>query len=958
MARAKNQNLALAAIFFALSGASALAYEVIWFKRFTHVWGNSSYAWASVVAAYLLGLGLGAQVFGRIAQASSRPLRLYGLCEIAVALFAVLVPLEIAFLFAKVSSIGHLFGDSLVAQSLVRFVATFVVLAPPTIAMGATLPLLVRHFVRAGTSIGDATGWLYGLNAIGAAIGAWVAGFELLPALGLASSNWIAAALSLAIGAAAFALGNAPVEADEVVSSEPVRELDAPDESPHAIRFAAAASGAASLALQMIWSRELAVLLGGSTYAYTAILAVFVLGLGLGGLVFRIAFASSTDLRAPLAAILALIIGSTLVGRALEPAIAQIVGTFKDARSDSTTNAMVCALTSLALEGLPTFGMGLLFPAIVRLGARTRSDDARVVGSIYAWNSIGSIPAAALTCVALLPSAGSVLATKIALALYVVLLIVLFPPHRANSHVAVVATILAGIVALVFLPRPIDPLDTHLGYAIYGTESLNAHRVNVRQLFFANGASVDVLVTGENQDALPGDRNYDSKQRSLLVNGKVDATDTGDMSNQIALAVLPQLARPDAKNVLVIGFGSGTTAGTSLCFPGVKVTCCELEPAVAEAGQFFSEVNHRPWESPNFRMVHEDGRSWVQGTHDTFDTIISEPSNPWMAGVSNLFTQEFYVAAKARLSSNGVLAQWLQTYSLSLAEYAMVVRTLRSVFPHVALMRVSQSDTILLASAAPIIGDAKAIDHAQSVLDSAKELADPLQRWFLTRDARTLLVAHYALDSRGLDRLLAADGKQTLNRDVDLRLEFDSPRWLFGPPIVVGAPDPDRSLLSAYDPALLRDLLINLNCGPKQIEALRLWCGLMKRVNRPNVAAQVVELALTYAPDDASFEVEQLLLAPAADSASIDHLISTAPEYAYEAARSLAQGGLAAQALPIFERLREKSPQSVKVLTALATVYAAMEKDADSREAIDEALAIDPYDELARQLKRVIDAKR
>jgi spermidine synthase len=470
-----------------------------------------------------------------------------------------------------------------------------------------------------------------------------------------------------------------------------------------------------------------------------------------------------------------------------------------------------------------------------------------------------------------------------------------------------------------------------------------------------------VLVTGKHEDALPGDPDYEKKVRALLINGKVEASTYGDMETQMSVAILPMIARPRAKDVLVIGFGSGTTVGTALSFPGVRATCCELEPAVVRAGPLFAEVNHRPWESPSFRLVQDDGRSWVQGTSERYDLILSEPSNPWMVGVSNLFTQEFYVAARARLKSGGMLAQWLQTYTLSLREYALVLRTLRSVFPHVAVMRVSNADTIVLGSSAPILGSASDADAAQALLDSAVELHASMQKHLASRDARTLIIAHCALDDRGLERLLARDGGTALHTDLDLRLEFDAPRWLFGPPDVEGAIRPSTALLASYDVAFLRDLWIQLGCGAEQIDALRFWLGALKAVERRDACAQVVELALTYAPDDPRFLMEQLLVGPSASEEGrqlAEHLMNTSPEYAFQAARTLAQGGATAQALPILEGLRAKHPQSVQISTALVTVYAALGREADARKLLDEALAIDPFDPLARDLKSVMDEKR
>src|SRR6185295_17020180 len=225
-------------------------------------------------------------------------------------------------------------------------------------------------------------------------------------------------------------------------------------------------------------------------------------------------------------------------------------------------------------------------------------------------------------------------------------------------------------------------------------------------LYYKEGAACNVIVTEHFID------------RALAVNGKVDATSQGDMDMQLGIAYLPRFLRPEAKNVLVIGYGSGTTSGASLLFPGTKVTCCEIEPAVYGASDEFSRVNHQPDKNPNFKILFDDGRSHLQGTRDHYDLILSEPSNPWLAGVASLFTTEFYALCREKLGGRGVLGQWIQLYSFSDAEYALVIRTATSSFKYAALLRISSSDTVLLCSDAPILPDRATIDASQELLEA------------------------------------------------------------------------------------------------------------------------------------------------------------------------------------------------------------------------------------------------
>ncbi|MCE9595981.1 MAG: fused MFS/spermidine synthase [Planctomycetes bacterium] len=948
MLDSRRQNLILSGAFFVASGATALAYEIIWFKRFAHVFGSSAHAWAALVAAYLLGLGLGARFLGAWAARVKRPLFAYGVCEIVISLCALAIPFEIGWVAPHGAAWSIALGSSPWTQTLVRFALTFVVLAPPTIAMGATLPLLVRHFVKQGESTGSATAVLYALNALGAGAGAWLAGFDLLPALGLVRANGLVVATSFVIGLAACGLGRG-------TQSEPAPELAAPRRDP-ALAFAAAATGAGALMLQMLWSRDLAVLIGSTTYVYSALLAVFVAGLGLGSLALRMFGRRADPLRAA-AWMTVILIGVTLAVKTAQPWLALAAGKTLGLRAEVAGDTLVCTAFAVALVLVPTFAMGAIFPSLVALASRDDS-DAGAVGFVYGWNTFGSIPAAALTQIALFPTLGVHHVFRVALGLYVAALAVLWISRRPGGALPPLA-IGFGVLALSVLPHAANPLDTHRGNYLYGNIARETPDAVLRSLYFANGASADVLVVGQNQDALPSEPRYKNRHRALFVNGKVDATTVGDMRTQVSLAYLPRCVRPHAKEVLVIGMGSGTTAGASLLHPDAHVTCAEIESAVVEAAQQFAEVNHRPWDSPRFELVREDGRAFVQGTDRRFDLIVSEPSNPWMVGVSNLFTEEFYRAVAERLTRGGVLAQWMQTYALTTADYALVVRTLRSVFPHVVLARINKADTILFASRERILPDAAGLDAAQAWIDGQAEVRADLDHWCGTTDARTYLLGALMLDERGVERLLASAGGTGLHTDLTLQIEYSAPRALFSTREAVS---PTQAIPRAFDLAFLRDTYFAWNCGASQVEALVALKDVMLECGRTETAAQLVELALAYVPDRTSLLVDQLVLSSDVDPQEvadrIAHLVERSPELAFEAGTILAQNGAPSRALPIFEALRPLHPNSPRVLAALATCYASAGRHDDAKAAIELARKIDPFDTLGANLERVLQAER
>jgi spermidine synthase len=552
--------------------------------------------------------------------------------------------------------------------------------------------------------------------------------------------------------------------------------------------------------LEMTWTRQLALVLGGSTYAFTATLFVVLLGIGLGSLIFH-AFlrgvASSPSL--PLV-VIGTLVAATLAGIWLLPSLSLWVApqSVRDLRGGQLGNGAVCVAASAVLEFIPAVGMGILFPLFVHL---TRASAARVgsaVGNIYAWNTLGSIVGATLTAVLLFPRIGTSGAAALATAMYVVSLLAILPWSGVANVVRLGGAAAVGAMAVALVARPIDPRLTNTGLYMYGDwYGAAAGRFSAMgtPVYFQEGASSSVFVSRRFPNSL-----------NLRVNGKVDAGNGTDMATQTGLAYFPRMLRPDAKEVLVIGFGSGCTSGRSLLFPDTRVTCCELEPAVYAAAEYFAGFNGSPHEQTRtallaknaqlppdqrlsqeqidkqarFSIIFGDGRTAVQGSSKKFDLIISEPSNPWIAGVSNLFTREFFQAARQRLTDGGVLAQWIQAYNFTLDDYWMIVRTMRSEFPYCGVIElVGGVDTLLLASTKPLMPELERLLELQKFIEANPTMKHDFETWFGGTDLRFVLLSSYSLGTKELDRLLLKDPSRALNTDLHLRLEFDAPLHLF-----------------------------------------------------------------------------------------------------------------------------------------------------------------------------------
>ena len=904
----------LSSLLFFASGSTGLAYQLVWFKRFSHVWGSTSLAFAAVGGSFLFGLGLGAYLFGRYADRVPAPLRWYGFCEVAIGVFALLIPFEIAALAERSVALYAAVPAQPLLRYLVQFGITVLVIGPPCLLMGGTLPLLVRQLTPRVGLVDDATGWLYAINTFGAAVGCYLTGFHLLPAFGLFGTNALAASINVAIGVAALVASRAAYAAPRA-APEPVvaTRLARPG-----LYAATLLTGCGALVLEMTWSRQLALVLGGSTYAFTATLFVVLVGIGLGSAIYHRWLRSIAASALVPALVIAVLIAATLAGKWSLPASSLWVATesMRSFRGSALGNGLLSVGVSALLELVPAICMGILFPLFVRMTQASAAHAGAAVGNIYAWNTLGSIAGASLTAVLLFPRIGTAGAMAFAIGCYVVALLAVLPWRRRADLALGGAMALAGAISIVVLAQPLDPRATNSGFYLYGDPAKRATGP-VTPLFFREGASSNVFVSRD-----------DAGVTTLRVNGKIDASSGLDMITQLGLAYFPRIFQPDARDVLVIGFGSGTTPGASLLFPDTRVTSWEIEPAVYEARSFFADVNHQPSENPLFEVAFGDGRTGIQGSDEKYDLIISEPSNPWLAGVSNLFTREHFRAAREHLREGGVLAQWIQTYNFTLRDYLMIVRTLRSEFPHFGVIVLAGgADTLLLASERPLVPAPEALARLQAVVDATPAIRADLDRWYGSDDLRRLLLGHYLLGEAQLEKLLAADDSDAVNTDLHLLLEFDAPLQLFkkmepGDSATVG-------LLSAMDRGWLERLAAQTGV-PADSAELQLALGdyYWNRITNPTLGASLA----------ASGEAEQA-------AAHFERAAALQPDLvaAHEgAARARAKQSRGSEAIAAWSETVRLAPTDAASQAALAEALLKQKRVAEGVSHLREALKLQP----------------
>ncbi|HEY1603099.1 MAG TPA: fused MFS/spermidine synthase [Pirellulales bacterium] len=971
----------LASLMFCLSGGTGLAYQVIWFKRFAHVWGSSSLAFAAVGGSFLFGLGVGAYLLGRYADRVLRPLRWYGCCELAIGALAIVIPLQIQFLVEQSAGFyWRLPGDPLL-RFLLQFVVTLLVVGPPCVLMGGTLPLLIRELTARDGRLDQATGWLYAINTFGAAAGCFLTGFWLLPQHGLVVANYLAAAVNISIGAVAVYLTqrvtqpqrkSAPTaRVPTAAAISPAIDVSAPGLSLLGLYVAVTLSGLGALILEMTWSRQLALLLGGSAYTYSATLFVVLIGIAVGSLTFHLflrRYAFNPWLPVIVIGALAL---SCLIAALLMPqlALALMVDLRKvntpnlvnKLRQTLSGNALVCVTASACLELIPSIAMGILFPLFVDLTRASAARVGRTVGDVYAWNTLGSIFGATLTAVVLFPWIGTYGSIALATGLYVVTLVLVLPLRSGPARMLAAGCLAVGAAVVGGILIPHDPLRTNLGMYMYGNplEKPSA----IQQNYFAEGASCNVLVATSTVDGV----------RNLRVNGKVDASDGLDMVTQSCLAYVPRILKPDARDVMVIGFGSGTTSGVSLMFPGTHVTCCEIEPAVYSAASYFAHVNHRPHEQTRealqernaalpeperrsdaqideqarFKMIFGDGRTTLQGSDQKYDLIISEPSNPWLAGVSNLFTREFFRAARTHLKPGGVLAQWVQTYNLKLDEYNLILRTLRSEFPNCVICTGIPSDTLLLASEEPIDVDPAALERLQKVVNDTPEIREDLIHYFGLADLRMALLRHFCRDEKTLDFGAGVGTDLPLNTDSNLLLEFLAPLHLFT------SIDFDASAVQIAkhpDLAALDRWAKSLNIMPKTVD-YEIMSGLRDAIAfRPTDALGHFQEALRIDPH--SQTARDLIVRSLKDTrdlgltvATLSGLVKTNPDeesLVLELATALGRNKEDVRQREVLLEYAARVPQNVPVRDALSRYFVARNEHAAAFEVLRQMAELQP----------------
>jgi spermidine synthase len=681
------------------SGFCALVYQTAWMRQFRLIFGASTLATAAVLAIFMGGLGLGSALLGRRADRHPNPLQFYGNLELLIALSAA-ASQPLLWIVGKVYiALGGSVTMGLTLATIVRLILSTLVLAIPTLLMGGTLPAAARAVETSDDAGRRKLALLYGLNTLGAVTGALASTFFMLETFGNRKTLLLAVLLNLVVAMAARAL------ARDVVTPEPsLTTEEAPAIPARFVVTAAAVTGFAFLLMELVWYRMLSPLLGGSTFTFGLILAMALLGIALGGTAYSLFSGGGPATAGAFALTCTLEAALMMLPYALGDRLA-VLANFLRVIGHAGFGGFVLGWTIVtAIVVLPSAIIaGVQFPLLIALLGRGRAEVGAHVGRAYAWNTLGAIAGSLAGGFGFLPlftatgcwqiAAFLLVATGVFAALYAM---------RVGQRPAAICSV--GIAVLVVLAGCASGPTAawrHSGIGA-GRVEMPANPNAIRRWEnYQRGRLVWEADGKESAVALIND-----DDTSFIVNGKSDGAAVDDAATQVMGGLVGAILHPDPRSALVVGLGTGSTAGWLAAVPSMeRVNVVELEPVVLDVAKACTAVNHDVLSNSKVHICIADAREVLLTSRDRYDIVFSEPSNPYRAGIASLFTREFYEAVSARLNRGGIFLQWVQAYDIDAETVRTIYATMGDVFPQVTTWRTHEGDLLLVATREPVTFD-------------------------------------------------------------------------------------------------------------------------------------------------------------------------------------------------------------------------------------------------------------
>jgi spermidine synthase len=665
-------------VLFAASGCAALIYEIVWFQMLELIIGSTAISLAVLLGTYMGGMGLGSLLLPRLVSPRRHPLRVYALLEIIIGAMGIILLLGMPFVGRLYAAGAGRDGWSLLLRGLVSAACLLL----PTMAMGATLPAVSRWMETTPRGV-SWMGYLYGGNTLGSVIGCLAAGFYLLRIHDIGTATLTAAAINAAVALPALVLAARSPHA--AAAAGPDVPPAVPRRGAGTIQAAIALSGLCALGAEVIWTRLLSLMLGGTVYAFSIILAVFLTGLGLGSAVGASIARETASPRRALAVCQALLTAGIAWTAFM---LAKSLPFWPINTMLSRSPWMIFQLDLVRCLWailLPACLWGASFPLALAAVVRRSGDSGRSVGRVYASNTAGAILGSILFSLLVIPRMGTANAQR---------LIIFFSAA-------------AAVTALAPLRRPAqgdgdaeeagrDPVFGTRDAVFSGTALLLAVALSwsVPKLpweLVAWGRSIatragssEALYVGEGMNSSVAVTKLENGVLNFHVSGKVEASsDPTDMRLQRMLGHIPALLHPQPRSVLVVGCGAGVTAGTFVTYPGIeRIVICEIEPLIPKiVARFFGVENHGVLDDPRVRVVVDDARHFILTTAERFDIITSDPIHPWVKGSAALYSQEYFRLCASHLKPGGLITQWVPLYESTPETVKSELATFFDVFP-------------------------------------------------------------------------------------------------------------------------------------------------------------------------------------------------------------------------------------------------------------------------------------
>lgn len=676
-----------------ISGGIAILYETIWFHNLSLIMGSTSLALTLILTSFMLGLGLGSLFFGKIAD-KKNPLKLYQILELGIGLFA----LFSLFLFSPLNYLYQILYDLFSSKpfflNLFKFILSMLFLLPPTLFMGGTLPVAVKYLIRKFEKKGKAISTFYWVNTFGASLMALFAPLFFMLYFDMRILLLMGASVNFIIALFIFLLP--PFQKIETIEEIEVKKEGKIPILPFLAFFL---SGTASLSLETLWNRHLVLVFGGSIYTFGLILFLFLLGIVFGSIFFS--FFKLSNLKSLRFFYFFILLSSFFLSITLfffpKLSFFQLQLLSKLKLTFLNYNLVNLILTFFFIFPI-TFCFGVSFPAAISGLTEHFNTLGRKTGLLMAINSLGTALGPVILTFIILPLFNFQLSYKILILLLIfsALLMAIYLKEKYFHYFLFLIPIF-----LIFFLQKWETLNFLLG-----TPKAPQFAINIFKQMGGKINLSDLKVLWEKNDieahiaVLKNPGNI----KSLIINGKADASDGADMFTQSLSGHIPFLFNREIKNVFLIGLGSGVTTHCVLTHPIEEIKSVEISPGVVEAAkEQFSHVNELCFQDKRSIIIASDGRQELALSKEKYDLIISEPSNPWLRGVASLFTVEFFEICKKRLTEKGILCQWLNLYNLSLENILNILNTIKAVFPEILCFYNRESnDLLFFASQKPL----------------------------------------------------------------------------------------------------------------------------------------------------------------------------------------------------------------------------------------------------------------